>query len=58
MSEKAILEMLLELVRDAVVYRSDPDDHSGCNTTFLLDQEQLMRNIEARLEGLKREKTE
>ena len=50
MSEEDILKMLRELLRDAVTSRSSPDDPSGLSTTYLVDQEQLMRNIEDRLE--------
>jgi hypothetical protein len=52
MNKKEILKMLLELIRDAGISRTDPDDWSGCNTTYYVDQEQLMKNIEVELEKL------
>ena len=50
MKKKAILEMLQELLRTAVISETDPDDISGCNTRYYVDQEQLMKNIETELD--------
>lgn len=50
MNKRDILLLLRELLRDASIMQSDPDDASGCNTRYYVDQEQLMRNIEAALE--------
>lgn len=52
MSKREILEMIRELLRTAYLSHTDPDDQSGCSTKYFVDQEQLMRNIEAELEEL------
>jgi hypothetical protein len=50
MSKFEILVMLKELLRTAVVSKTDPEDASGCNTIYLVDQERLIRNIEVEME--------
>lgn len=50
MSKKEVLELLRELLRDAYISETDPDDMSGCNTRYYIDQEQLLKNIEHELE--------
>ncbi len=52
MPRREVLLMLRELFRDAARSHTDPDDQSGISTTYTVDQEQLMRNIEAELEKL------
>ena len=42
----AVLRGLQELLRDAVFSSTDPDDRSGCDTRYLVDQEQLMKNLQ------------
>jgi hypothetical protein len=49
-SKVEVLTLLQELFRTAVLTRSVPDDPSGLSTTYLVDQEQLMRNLEDALE--------
>jgi hypothetical protein len=44
-----MLILLRDLLRDASISHTDPDDHSGCNTRYYVDQEQLLRNIEAEI---------
>ncbi len=46
-----IIGLIRDLFRDAVLTRSAPDDPSGLYTTYLVDHEQLMRNIESKLES-------
>lgn len=52
MTKKEVLELLLELIRNATISHTDPDDYSGCNSTYYVDQEQLMKNIESELNKL------
>lgn len=52
MNKEEVLKLLQHLLRTAYLSKTDPDDHSGCNTIYYVDQEQLMRNIEAELEKL------
>jgi len=50
MTEAQVLKLLYTLVKDAAIMQTDPDDLSGLNTKYFVDQEQLLRNIEAKLE--------
>ena len=50
MTKQDVLLLLQELLRDAVISQTDPDDQSGCNTQYYVDQEQLMDNIHKELE--------
>jgi hypothetical protein len=50
MSKLEILNLLQELMRDAVISKSDRSDPSGCNTLYLVDQEQLMKNISSAID--------
>jgi hypothetical protein len=52
MSKREILKLLRDLLRDATIAETHPDDWSGCNTRYYVDQEQLMKNIEAELEKI------
>ncbi len=51
MTKVEILQMFLELVRTAAIRKTDPDDYSGCNTVYFVDQEQLMKNIEHEIDS-------
>lgn len=44
------LILFRELLRDAAIMKSAQDDPSGLQTQYLVDQEQLMKNIEAELD--------
>ncbi len=50
MSRHEVLLLLQDLLRNSVVSKTDPDDYSGTSTVYLVDQEQLMKNIEAEIE--------
>lgn len=50
MKKRKILQMLRELLRDAIHTQTQPDDASGLGTRYFVDQEQLMKNIEYELE--------
>lgn len=50
MNRIALLLLLQKLLRDAVCSYTPADDHSGINTTYLVDHERLMANIERELE--------
>lgn len=52
MEKLEILRMLRELLRDATYSHTDPDDLSGLSTVYYVDQERLMRNIEADIEEI------
>jgi hypothetical protein len=54
-SKVEVLTLLQELFRTAVVTRTVPDDPSGLSTTYLVDQEQLMRNLEDALDKARAE---
>lgn len=49
MSKTEILELLRDLLEDATVTTYDPDDISGGLTTYTVDHETLMANIETQL---------
>jgi len=52
MTKLEVLELLRELVRDAVIYESQPGDESGLSTKYYVDQEQLMVNLEHQIAEL------
>jgi hypothetical protein len=56
MTKKEVLELLKELVSTASISHSDPDDWSGLSTVYYVDQEQFLKNIEAALENIVKEK--
>lgn len=50
MTKKEVLELLRDLIQNATISHTDPDDWSGLSTYYMVDQEQLLKNIEAELE--------
>ncbi len=50
MTKLDTLLLLQELFKNAVVSETAPDDPSGISTVYLVDQEQLMRNLETAIE--------
>ena len=58
MTKKQVLELLRELLRTAFQAHTDQDDVSGYSTIYLVDQEQLMRNIEVELEKISPEEVQ
>lgn len=50
MTKLDVLKLLRSLVEDAFILRSDPDDASGLNTEYFLDQDQLLSNIQTEIE--------
>lgn len=51
MTYREVLELLQEVVSGAQHSYTSPDDYSGVNTRYYVDQEQLLRNIAERLEA-------
>lgn len=49
MSKRDILLLLQELLCNAILTKTDPEDYSGLSTRYYVDQEQLMKNIETEL---------
>ncbi len=52
MNKLAVLKLLRELFSNAVISETDPDDMSGLSTKYYVDQEQLLKNIEAEIERI------
>lgn len=49
MTKREVLELLRDLVSDAICINSDPDDWSGIHTQYLVDQEKFLENIETEI---------
>ena len=45
MTKLEFLELLENLVINSTTYQTQPDDPSGLNTLYLIDQEDFLRNI-------------
>lgn len=52
MNKRQVLLLLKELLQNAIITETDPDDYSGLSTRYYVDQEKLMANIEEGLDAL------
>lgn len=58
MTKLEVLELLKDLVSDAIHINSDPDDWSGIYTQYLVDQEKFLENIETEISKITGEKSD
>lgn len=49
---REVLELLKEVLSDASILQTADDDPSGIRSKYLVDHEQLMKNIEDKIERL------
>lgn len=50
MSKSEVLDLLLKVLYRTGIGRTAPDDPSGISTVYVVDHEQLVKNIETELE--------
>lgn len=50
-----VLKEFQDLIRSAILSKTDPDDISGFSTVYIVDHERLMGNIEARIGEIEEE---
>ena len=50
MTKLEVLELLKNLIADASIWHTDPEDYSGVYTDYYVDHEQLMKNTESKID--------
>ena len=55
MDKLTVLNMIKELFENAVITKTADNDPSGYHTSYLVDNEQLMRNLDEKIQEARRD---